>query len=169
MEAKGLSVEFSSFAHFASHLAQLRVSQAAAPDAGLQAVATHVENAAKAELARYQGTRESFLASEQLAEETNVDRESYCYDHNDPLFHPEVLTDSYCNYVSGSDAWIGSTLPPAAWMEIGTSWGGEPRPVLGPAICNSRDAIQQTPGGTAQGSLPGGCEAPEEPWYENDW
>lgn len=63
--------------------------------------------------------------------------------HGDtPLLETGALKASIEHVSSGSEGWVGTNDPKAAWQEFGTSRGIPPRPFLGGAVMHYGDKVE---------------------------
>lgn len=132
---------FQSIGAFADHLATLSLGMEAELHRGLDKAAAAVEATAKSEFGEYQAAVGPYPEWEQLAESTQQERERLGYTPNDPLLRSGELRDSVGREVRHMEAVIGSRSPVMFYQELGTP-RIPPRPVLGPALIRSEEAIK---------------------------
>lgn len=126
----------------------------------LRHAAEHVQHVAKEMFGHYQGAHGPFPAWAELAESTKSQRVALGFSANDPLLRTGQMRDSISYTIDGLDAVVGSTDPNMPVHELGRRDGTiPPRPVLGPALFLSRDAISRIAGRTALGAFIGGSKA----------
>ena len=136
---------------------------------GLEKVAQKVEKTAKDEIGEYQEAIGPFPDWEQLADSTKEDRVRKGFTENDPLLRSGALRDSIGHQtdVNSLEAVVGSTSDIAVYQELGTE-KIPPRPFLGPAAEQNRNAIKKIVGGAAIRGLLGGGSIPAELEYDHD-
>lgn len=157
---KGLS--FDSFGSFATHLLEVEVGLYETLHRGLEEVAEMVEHSAKDKLGEYQPQVGPFPAWAPLSDYTlygwgwypgKVDL-GYAPPDN-PLVREGDLRESIGHEVDHLDAVIGSPEDNALYQELGTS-KMPPRPFLGPAGFENKEAIAKLVGAATVVGLVGG-------------
>lgn len=159
--------QFTSLAAFSLHLVESAAQEVLALNAGLEAVAVHVEKQAKEEIGHYQQAVGPFPAWQQLADSTKADRLAQGYSENDPGLRSGDMRDSIGHQVHGPEALIGSNDDHLVYFELGTD-KQPPRPVLGPAVEYSHEFIRKTLGGAAVAGILGTTTIPARLEYDHD-
>jgi|GEM_PF-1039401 len=138
----------------AGHFAGAAVRFYARAQAGLHAASRVIEANAKAKMGDYQPSVGGYAGWVELADSTKAQRVGAGYTENDPLVRSGELRKSINHEVWGLEAAIGSEDPVMAYQELGTRDGHiPPRPVLGPAAFESRDAVQRILGNVAMSGV----------------
>ncbi len=156
---------FSSFGAFAMHLIEREVAARFALHAGLEHVATKVEETAKSELGTYQPEVGQFPAWQPLAQSTVDDRIAQGFPADEPLLRTGDLRESISHQVEGLEAAVGSTSDVALYQELGTM-NMPPRPFLGPAAVRNERHMVRVLGAVAVAGLAGGEVLPEALGYD---
>lgn len=163
--------QFNSLGQFASYLLTRAVATAVALQTANEAIGAHVEKVAKGEFGTYQNAVGPFPAWAELAEATKDERLQQGFSENDPLFRSGELRDAVTHDASPLEAIIGvksgtahssngqggSTEDIGNIMishEFGTS-KMPARPVLGPAVFQSKATIQKIVGAAVVSGLIG--------------
>lgn len=134
--------EFNSLAAFSMHLVKAAIAVRVAEHLALDRAAEIIEKDAKRQLGTYQPEAGPFAAWAPLAAATVADRIAKGFTPDDPLLRDGTLRDSISRTVEGHEAAIGSTSDIAVYQELGTE-KIPPRPFLGPAAFNNREAVEK--------------------------
>ena len=149
-------IEFGSIEAFIRHLEKMAAAVERATPTGLEAAASLVEKAAKAEIGTYQEATGPFNDWVPLSQATlegfyaeGIGRvpgkiELGFAPPDNPLLRTGELRDSYEHTVQGHEASIGSNLDIAVWQELGTPnarFPIPPRSVLGAAASRNEDRV----------------------------
>ena len=141
-------MEFGSLADLAMHLTQETVGGLVAAKDGVKAAVELLDKAAKAEIGTYQEASGPFGAWPELADSTKEDRLRKGFTENDPLLRSGDLRESIHHEAEDWEGTVGSDSDVMVWQEFGTS-KMPPRPVLGIALYDNLDKIQDMIGHAA--------------------
>lgn len=135
--------EFEDLAGFALHLAAVERNASRAMRRGLEKALVVIEDNAKAQIGHYQPAAGEFPAWAPLADSTEAEKARIGAPADAPLLRKGALLASFKHeLVSDSEGVVGSTDPVLAFHEFGTP-KMPPRPVMGPAVVNSREKIEK--------------------------
>ena len=146
--------QFKSLTAFGNHLQRLalvghEVTHHIADEAGGE-----VERSAREKIGVYQAAAGPFSAWAPLADST-LARHSQAGLGDTPLYFSGQLRESFSHVTEGKTTTVGSTDPVMVYHEFGTS-RMPPRPVLGPAMFESREQIIQGAAGIVAAWLAAG-------------
>lgn len=133
---------FNSFGEFGRYLERMLVEKPKLDKALLEAVGQHVEDEAKRKFGVYQDADGPYKAWSELKDSTKAQRVRQGYSPNDPLFRTGELMHSISHSVERNSVVIGSDSEIMVYQERGTP-DIPPRPVLGPAMFQSRKFIKK--------------------------
>ena len=136
---------FNSLNSLAVALAERALIAISEAEEALSQAARLVQNDAKARIGDYQDGAGPFPAWENLADSTEAEKERLGYPLDAPLLREGDLRDSIVTERRGLEAVIGSKMAIAAYQEFGTDHI-PPRPFLGPAAYERREAIKSIVG-----------------------
>lgn len=139
--------EFSSFGTFARHLAALALEGDAVAHHITEKAAKHVHEDAQKRIGEYHDYTGPFNTWAQLTDATQADRERQGFTPNDPLLRSGDLLNSIEYEVHHNEAVVGSASDIALYQEVGTD-RIPPRPFLGPALYDAKNAIGEMAGET---------------------
>lgn len=132
---------FDSFLAMATHLAVRAAQVGAALQAGLDGIGQGLEDTMRGKIGTYQPASGPFVSWAPLAQAT-LDRKSAAgYAIPEPLRETGELERSFRHDVEGLTLIAGSTDPKMIFHEMGTA-NMPPRPVVGPAAFENREAIR---------------------------
>ncbi len=128
---------------FAEFLVKAAAKEHLALAAGLEVSLKLIKKKAKDKIGHYQNESGPFQDWAELADATKEDRLRLGFTENDPLFRTGALKESIEHeYKFGNaEGVVGSKSPIAPYQEYGTS-NIPPRPFIGPAAYESKDAIK---------------------------
>ncbi|HHW4682570.1 MAG TPA: hypothetical protein ACQGQI_05175 [Xylella sp.] len=158
---------FRSLATCAAEMTALEAGVVFQLEKGLEAVAAKIGHTAKQALGQYQEAVGPFPGWEELADSTKADRVRQGYTENDPGLHSGQMRDSIEHQTQGLEAVIGSSDDRLVWFELGTT-KQPPRPVLGPAVEHTREAIRKIVGSAVVKGLLGGRSIPASLEYDHE-
>lgn len=153
-----MTMTFDSMGDLAVHLTRRYEVTKRVLERGLERVATRIERTAYGKFGHYQSGSGPFPAWAPLADATKEQRVELGYTPDDPLFREGQLQAGLSHEVHDLEAVIGvygeeGSNPPDVgqimiWQEMGTA-NMPPRPVLGPAAFENKDAIERILGEAA--------------------
>ena len=149
-----MTASFSSLAAFAGFLTKATADMKRADARALDKAARVVKAEAKGEIGHYQDQAGPFAGWDELAESTKTDRVRQGFSENDPLLRGGELYRSIKHEVREPKAYVGSDLPEAVFMELGTSHA-PPRSFLGAAAFRKGHVAAQAAGGEVISALVG--------------
>ncbi len=130
-----------SLAEAAVLMAERAVVALVEAEAGLNQAAQLIKNDAKIRIGHYQDSAGPFPEWAELADSTEAEKERLGYQLDAPLLREGDLRDSIVTEQHGLEAVVGSKMAIAAYQEFGTD-RIPPRPFLGPAAYERKDAIK---------------------------
>jgi len=109
---------------------------------GLDEVGREIEELAVKKFGEYQPKVGPFPAWPSLAPSTKEDRVSKGFSEDEPLYRTGRTRDSIKYHVDGDNVVVGSSEVTMVYHEMGTT-SEPPRPVLGPAMYQSKHRINE--------------------------
>lgn len=151
--------EFDGVDAFLAHLVLAEGAVKRHTHAAFERALVVIEKDAKDQIGHYQPAVGEFPAWAPLAESTEAEKARLGAPAGAPLMRHGALYASIGHEVHGDEGVVGSTDPTMVFHEFGTA-KMPPRPVLGPAVVNSRKKVEAILGRALVDGLMGGQVVP---------